>query len=45
METELPAMLLKDIFVKRNREGTKGRKRGPRRIVYVLMMGGFRAIC
>ena len=28
METELPALLLKGSFVKRNREGTKGRDRG-----------------
>ena len=35
MEAEIPATLLKDIFVKRNREGTKGREQGPWRIMCV----------
>lgn len=35
MEAALPAMLLKDFFVKWNREGTKGREQGPWRIVCV----------
>lgn len=40
METELPAMLLKGMFVKRNREGTEGRDRGAMEdSVCVLMMG------
>lgn len=45
IETELLAMLLKGIFVKRNREGTKGRDHGAMEdsLCVCVNDGGFRA--